>query len=390
MATYNFYLDKPDRAETYVLLYIREKGKTIKVTTGLKIPPQHWNKEKQKAKQSKSFPAHTEFNRVLKERMTDAETLLLEMKGRKGKKFRLFELKEELEMMYSGYDRQKGFFAVYDEFLDHAAVNKGQSTFRTYKTLRNHLTQFSKDTRTKVDFERINVAFLDKLNAYYHNKLKFLDSSRHKYLTILVTFMNWATDRKYNENLEFKRFKKPRVVEKDIVHLTKDELFYLYQLDLSQNSRLERVRDIFCLGCFTGLRFSDISKLQPENIKENHILVTTYKTKDQVRVPLSPQARQIIDKYKDHLHFLPTITNQKANSYLKELGEYAGINELVTDIQYRGSQRENTTRPKYEMLSTHTGRRTFVTLALEAGHRPEVVMAVTGHKSYKTFKKYIA
>jgi len=118
-------------------------------------------------------------------------------------------------------------------------------------------------------------------------------------------------------------------------------------------------------------------------------LVNTYKTRAVVKTPLRTEARAIINRHMGKPNFLPTITNQKSNAYLKELGKLAGIDEPTRNIQYRGSQRIETVKPKYEYLSTHTGRRTFVTLSLEAGARPEIVMEITGHKSYKTFKKYI-
>jgi integrase len=104
---------------------------------------------------------------------------------------------------------------------------------------------------------------------------------------------------------------------------------------------------------------------------------------------LREEAQQIINKYLTKPHFLPVITNQRTNLYLKELSKLAGINDSTTVSRYKGAKRIEFTKPKYEFITTHCARRTFVTLSLEAGVRPELVMSVTGHKSYKTFKKYI-
>ena len=94
------------------------------------------------------------------------------------------------------------------------------------------------------------------------------------------------------------------------------------------------------------------------------------------------------DKYIDKP--LPTgITNQKSNEYIKEIGGLAEVDELVSIEKFNGSKKLTITKQKYHLLTTHTARRTFVTLALEKGIRAEVVMAMTGHKNYKTFKKYI-
>lgn len=77
------------------------------------------------------------------------------------------------------------------------------------------------------------------------------------------------------------------------------------------------------------------------------------------------------------------------NEYLKELGELAKINEIIEQHRYSGNKKIKTTSEKYNFMTTHTARRTFVTLALEKGFRPEVVMEMTGHKNYATFKRYI-
>ena len=88
---------------------------------------------------------------------------------------------------------------------------------------------------------------------------------------------------------------------------------------------------------------------------------------------------------------MPVISNQKTNEHLKELGKLEGIeiDEPIVLTKFRGTKEIQIKKPKYEFLSSHTARRTFVTLSLEKGMRPETVMSITGHKEYSTFKKYI-
>ena len=87
---------------------------------------------------------------------------------------------------------------------------------------------------------------------------------------------------------------------------------------------------------------------------------------------------------------MPTgLTNHKTNAYLKEIGELCTIEDQLSFEQFSGSKKIVTTKQKFEMITTHTARRTFVTLALEKGIRAEVVMAMTGHKNYKSFMKYV-
>ena len=156
---------------------------------------------------------------------------------------------------------------------------------------------------------------------------------------------------------------------------------------------LERVRDVFAFCCFTGLRYSDVYNLRRSDIKDDHIEITTIKTTDHLKIELNKHSRSILDKYKD-VPFkddkdLPVISNQKMNDYLKELGELAEINEPVRETYYKGNERIDEVTPKYALLTTHAGRRTFICNALALGIPAQVVMKWTGHSDYKAMKPYI-
>lgn len=391
MASVNFYLKDPTGEESLILLFIREKKSTVKLKTGQKIPPAYWNADRQRAKKSRSYPSYPELNVYLNKLAEAAERYLLEERtsDAPGK---LANVKQRL-LQEQGFEDapttpRETFFGVYDEFVTVAGTQRSERTIKKYNTLKQQLQDFQRHKRVKVEFEDIDIKFFDKLTAYYYNDLKFVNNTYGKYVSTLKTFLNWATDRGYNKKLAYRKFKVLKE-DADIVVLTKGELQRLYELDLSRNQRLERIRDTFCLGCYTGLRFSDLEQLRAEHVRGNTLLIKTYKTRDTIQIPLRPEAQQIVGKYLKEPEFVPTITNQKTNEYLKELCQLAGINGATTVSRYQGAQRIEFSKPKYEFITTHCARRTFVTLSLEAGVRPELVMAVTGHKSYKTFKKYI-
>lgn len=159
--------------------------------------------------------------------------------------------------------------------------------------------------------------------------------------------------------------------------------------DLSEHSTLIKVRDIFCFGCFTGQRYSDIARLRREDIRDGIWFLKTKKTKDSLEIPLNDFALEILAKYKTSSSPLPDISNQKMNYYLKDLGKLLDINDVTIKTRYSGKDVIEEIKPKYEFLSTHTARRTFVTLSLEKGMRPETVMSITGHKDYKTMQRYL-
>lgn len=127
--------------------------------------------------------------------------------------------------------------------------------------------------------------------------------------------------------------------------------------------------------------------------KDDHIEATTVKTSDSLIIELNNHSKAILDKYKDvafeNDKVLPVITNQKMNDYLKELAEMAGIDEPVRQTYYKGNEHIDDVMPKYALLGTHAGRRTFICNALALGIPPQVVMKWTRHSDYKAMKPYI-
>jgi integrase len=141
--------------------------------------------------------------------------------------------------------------------------------------------------------------------------------------------------------------------------------------------------------CYTAARFGDVQLLNFDDIRDSTWFLRMNKTKSDARIYLIPQAMAIIEKYRA-LGSLPSISSQRMNDYLKELGRIAGIVEPVRIVRYMGAKRNDDCGPKWQFMTSHTARRTFVTLSLERGMRPEVLMTLTGHRSFKTMKRYIA
>ncbi len=165
------------------------------------------------------------------------------------------------------------------------------------------------------------------------------------------------------------------------------------KLNLSGVPRLDPVRDVFLFCCFSGLRHSDASNLRRSDIKGDHIEITTVKTADSVSIELNEITKAILEKYKD-VPFsgnkaLPCYTNQAMNRSIKELCKMAGIDEEIRKTTYKGNVRTDEIHPKYELVGTHTGRRTFIVNALSLGISPSIVMKWTGHSDYKAMKPYI-
>lgn len=272
------------------------------------------------------------------------------------------------------------------------------STYKEHRTIQRRLKEFA----PKLEFEDLTQKGLSKFVDYLqtiqvNSKKKGLkNSSIRKNLDNLKWFLRWATNKGYNKEMAFTTFQpKLKEVKNTIVYLTWEELMTVYNFKAPITcSHLEKVKDVFCFCCFTSLRYSDVANLKRTNVFEDHIQVTTIKTYEALRIELNDYSKKILDKYKNETYkrnlALPVISNQKMNDYLKELGELCCIDEPVSITYYKGGERYDETYKKYELLTTHCGRRTFISNAIMLGIAPEIVMKWTGHEDYRTMKPYIA
>lgn len=295
--------------------------------------------------------------------------------------------------------KAKDVLSHLEEFIALKEKDYTFNSIKDYRTLKSHLKAFKDDTKYSLRLSNINNVFFSKFSQYLfekrvirkgkdgkEDKKGLMTNTVAKQFKVFRVFMNWLTNSGFNDNLAYRRFK-IREIDTEIYYLTKDELDKLNNHTF-KNKTLENVKNLFILQCTTGLRYSDIQNLKPENIDGDNIKFRTIKTKDPLIIPLNKYSREVLAKYPDVK--LPSMSNQKANDYLKTIGEEAGLDRPISVSHYYGKERINKTCALYEKLSTHVGRKTFVTLSLEFGLRPEVIMKLTGHKDYKTMKKYIA
>jgi len=283
---------------------------------------------------------------------------------------------------------KKTLFALYDEFIDGYKLKAAPATVKKLSTNRKHLFEFSQKTRISIDFDVIDNSFFNKYVEYFQVQKKHINSTISKNIKILKWFLDWATKLGYNKNLAYKAFQ-VRNQESEIIILTSDELFHLYNLKIEKDY-LRQVRDVFCFCCFTSLRYSDAKNLNKTDIVDNFINITTIKTKSRVNIPLIPESIAILDRYKNIIgaRALPVISNQKMNEYLKDIGKLAGLNRLISKVRYRGSQRIENTYPLHKLLSSHMGRKTFVSYMFKMGIDSELIRAISNHKSVSSFARY--
>ena len=379
-------------------------SKRIEFTTGYRIDSAKWDADKQRVKNgcsNKLKQSASEINASLLEYYTEIQSIF--------KRFEVEDvmptpkqIKEAFNALHKPMSEEPkpkkealscDFFQVFDDFVEDCGRQNDwtNSTYEKFAAVKNHLMNF----REGLTFEFFDERGLNDYISYLRDVKEMRNTTIGKQLSFLKWFLRWAFKKGVHQNNAYDSYKpKLKSTQKKIIFLTWDELNRLREFKIPSNKQaLERVRDVFLFQCFTGLRYSDVFNLRRSDIKGDHIEVTTIKTSDSLIIELNNHSKAILDKYKDVAFeddkVLPVITNQKMNDYLKELAEMAGIDEPIRQTYYKGNERIDEITPKYALLGTHAGRRTFICNALALGIPPQVVMKWTGHSDYKAMKPYI-
>lgn len=392
MAKANFFLKEPNSEnETLIYLLFWFNNKRLKYSSGEKINPDYWNPKKYRAKETQKFPEHSEFNTRLEKMSSKALDIYRKLLN-DNTVITLQVLRDEFDKEFRKNDQESetvDLFSFITKFIEEHKGVRNASTIKTYNNTLRHLRNFSTFKKRKFNFEDIDIEFYNSFTSYITNELGFSQNTLGSQIKILKTFLNEATERGINKNLEFKKRKFKKVSEdSDKIYLNTVELEKLYQLDLSENGKFEKVRDLFIIGCYTGLRFSDFIQIKQENIFEsNKIKIRTQKTGEMVIIPLHRFIREILTKYDGNIP--EPISNQKMNDYLKDIAELAGLKELIEVSITKGGKLVKTTTEKFNLVMTHTARRSFATNLYMADVPSITIMKITGHKTEKNFLRYI-
>jgi integrase len=384
MATFNYYLRNANAvSKTPIVLYISINSRVTKLSTGESIEPIYWDVKKQRAK--KSLVGSPELNEFLNGFLLRSQSTFRNFKAESTVPNR-FQIRKAIELpgTKAGSELREHFTS----YLEATVNTKEPNTLKKFKGLFNHLVRFQNLKHDYYTFESINAKFHDDFVNYLQKNANHNNNTVSKYVRVLKTYMQWCFDRELHNNMAFKRFK-AREYAVEVIYLTAKELFKIHELDLSQKPTLNKVRDAFCFGCFTGQRFSDISDITWDDIKGDTWILHTKKTKENIEVPLNCFSKAILKKNKNQSSPLQVFTNQKMNQYLKDIAVLAELNETIRQVGYSGNNKLETRKPKHKLITTHIARKTFVTLSLENGMRPETVMEITGHKDFKTLRRYI-
>lgn len=394
---------KPIVENVPIRMRVVYNNQRVEFTTGYRIDVAKWDLEKQRVKNG--------CTNKLKQSASEINADLLAYFAEIQKIFKEFEVKEEIptttelrELFNLAIkkdiatddtlqeEKVLSFWKVFNEFVSENSKrnNWAKGTLQKFNALKKHIERWNPEP-TMDDFSEKGLsAFADTLH-----KQDLKNSTIDKQIGLLKWVLRWSASKNLTVDNAFMDFKpKLKTAQKTVVFLDAQELKQLTDFEIPEDKKyLEKVRDVFLFCCYTSLRYSDVYNLCHSHIKGSYIDIVTVKTNDRIVIEFNDKSKAIYDKYKD-FHFengkvFPVISNQKMNSYLKDLAELAGLDNPVHQTHYKGNERIETILPKYAVLSTHDARRTFICNALSLGIPANVVMKWTGHSDYKAMKPYI-
>ncbi|MCB2197642.1 MAG: phage integrase SAM-like domain-containing protein [Bacteroidetes bacterium] len=418
MASITFLLkDSKGDKESIIYAVIRKENERAKLSIGKNymINPILWDKEFQRAivknshKQLKEAKIKLDkveidhnklindrinnclnhFNKIISKADYDQTTLSINY------------LKEEMKSFLNPNsnlkNRSMSFFEYIEYFIEQREKGEiktksnelySQATIDNYNATLKHLENYCKKKKIKLNYDDITMNFYHDYKNYLF-KEDLSDNTISKDIKHIKLFLRNSWNEKYHNNriFEDRSFERPEPKQIQRIVLSEDEIDKFYNHDFSNNPKYEKVRDMFIIGCCTGLRYSDFSRIKKEHINGNYFKILTQKTKEYVTIPIMPLVKQILEKYNYNLP--RQISNQKFNDFLKLAAEEAKINTKIPyPIREKGLTREKFIK-KHEKISSHCARRTFATNAYLNDVPTLSIMAITGHRTEKAFLRYI-
>lgn len=397
-----FLLDKEKgKTDAKVRYRIKWDGNTkiVAFSIGFRVDIDKWSSDTQRCKNNTTHGKKKTSASIINKRINEFETAC-EQAFIQYEKDKKIPTKEEFKNSFnvligkeSAIQNNETVAAIFQQFIDTASFTNqwSSSTKAKMNAVKNKLTEYNPEINTT----ELNEDKLLDFTYFLLNEKGLRNITVKKIFSQIRWFARWAVSKNIPINEALLKFNpKLKTVPKKVIFLEWDELMKIYNFNFTPNQiYLERVRDVFCFCCFTSLRYSDTANLTRANVFNDYLSITSIKTNDNLKIELNDYSKAILQKYEGEDFpkdlALPIISNQKMNDYLKDIGELCELNEPITITYFIGAKRYDEVFPKYALLSTHAGRRTFICNALILGIPPNVVMKWTGHSDYKAMQPYI-
>lgn len=413
-----------DTKEKQTLLYAvcYHESKRIKVSTGLKVVSETWNAKMQRCEISSRFTERVNRASRKVNKLLDAiiekwkwATEQGNMLWRESKRFTREEVikgdlahiisqvmkadeKEEAKKQITPLD----YFDKYVEEMIHKVDQRtgryiGERTQVHHRTVLARIKAFMAEKHIKDDFSVFDERFARLFTDWAYTSKNYRQNTIPATFSVLKVWLNAAKADKLFDGEDYKKYPS-KGADVDNIYLTKEEIERIYRLDIptliakgeiDAKSQMEKTRDLFVIGCWTGLRRSDINRLDKAlfDIAKEEITIITEKTGEKVAIPMHPFIKELYEKYDGKF---PKLTDKaNTNRHLQEIGRHARIDDEIMVKENRGGKIISHIYKKYEMIKMHTARRSFATNLYLDGAPTISIMKLTGHTTEMNFLKYI-
>lgn len=390
MGSVRFNLKGKQKENELILLIFRYRGQRVVYSTGQSIPVKYWDDKKMRVKRVLKYP-YKELNDYLD--VLEYEVLKA-YRGflADGEIPTIIQIKNHLNKLTGkSTGNQNDFFPFVERFISERGKlpSYASNTIKKYTYTKNKLLLYEKECNKKLKFRNIDLDFFYSFTAWMYEK-NYSANYVRKHIRVLKTFLNDALDREIS-TYTFHQNKKFRVhaSKTDFVYLTKEEIKQLFEFKC-QKEENELVRQLFVLACCTGLRFSDFINLKQSHIrtiaKVELIDLVTIKTEQRVIIPLHPYVKSILQNH----DFSATkfVENKEFNDKLKAICKEVGLSGMVYLNKNEGGKTVVKVLEKYKAITSHTGRRSFITNLRKEGELDANIMKMTGHTSTEQLQNY--
>ncbi|HEY8658383.1 MAG TPA: site-specific integrase [Hanamia sp.] len=405
---------RKDGTASIGIQYCFTSEKRALLDSGLAISPKYWNRRRECISDNlpEIYGSPSELNQRLIHELRKAEDIISLAFKRHENPLEFFKLyykpDQSFECVVSelqNRDKEKILDDVYlnkdiyfqiDNYIKIKTKKVSADMPRIYRNMKDHLLAFEQFRKKPITFDSLDISFYEEFVDFL--TYDYVIARRKKLLVGLKTNTVGKTIK------QFKTFLKDRIkkkiipsfdmddwivleVEVDAVYLSKKEIKAINKVDLAKQPHLTNYRNDFVLGCLTGLRFSDFSKIKQDDLRKGMLFKKQQKSDHWVVIPLRKEAMQILEN-RCFENFKP-LTNAEFNRHIKSLAKLAGITDPVTHFYKKGNKLITETKPKCDWITSHTCRRSFCTNEFLAGTPSSLIMKISGHKSEKDFFKYI-
>lgn len=409
-----FYLRKKDvKGYSTIYLYVTIDKKQLYTSTGLKVAERDWNGKRMMFKDNTKnnaildtynkvagkFVQAVESGRVMPDNAALKEFIRLNLAPAEEPEKDPKTEQEQVEQVEAQPIEEKPkrstktpFFYVIDKFLKECPERLNsdgericERRIKMYYYTRQRLVEFQRSEKKELSFQNFDYQTLEHFQTFLTKK-NLANNTICRYFKMLHVILRYAENLGIAVNQDWRKYKNTKQNRKDSVVLNQDEIQRV--IDYQPINECEaNVKKLFLIGIHTGLRFGDFSELQPGNIDFNNMTINKImnKTGRLVTIPLHPFLADML-KNEELPH---KITDVRFNAYIKQLMKKIGLDEVIQIKKIVGGKRIVEYKQKWELVSSHTCRRSFATNLYKSGVNPSIIMLCTGHKDLDSFMRYI-